>query len=584
MSGLEKYCIHCMRELGEDGVCHFCTENRTEQGSHQLKPGTKLGQGNYVIGDVLGEGGFGITYIGRDTNLLSLVAIKEYYPIELAERNRQDGLSVHVRTGVKDAKEHFASGMDKFLDEARILSRFAQIEGITKVHQFFRENNTAYFVMDYVDGVSIKDYVAQHGRLKSETVLEMVRKPILALQKVHESGLVHRDISADNLMVSVDGTLTLIDFGASRMTSTLDDRTRTTFYKPSFSALEQYSQKSLQGAWTDVYGLCATMYYMLSGELPPSATERVIEDCLKPLENISGVDISHALSKVICNGMAVDKNKRIQNMGQLYEALYGEKELSSTSVEKNFLEGIERGKSKKAEEKESLTARLFSLTHVARELDGIAQKRRQSLYRKRVKLVGIIAVCLCVAAGSVWGYMQLKSDNAEQAATSGQLKSSNAEQTAASGQHKEQSERKDTLKKTASQENTQKSTVDQAASQKEATTGKASGQEPEKKVSSTQKAVKQTNTTPKPSSTGKNTSKQKNTTKKAAKTVSSQKTSQSKKNTSTQKASKKTSAKNTTKQNATKKSATASKAKTDEKIMKLPDGGDGLDGDLDSMK
>lgn len=346
---------------------------------HSLPPGTFLDHENYRIEEVLGEGGFGTTYRGMDLNLRTPVAIKEY------------------------GRQNYGNGLEAFQREAQMLSGMRHIEGIVKVYNFFWENHTAYFVMDYVDGISLQEYVRQEGTIAPDTVLKMMRRPIMALQMMHKTGLIHRDISADNLMVSTDGRLILIDFGVARYASTLDGQTHTVFYKPGFSALELYSSKKKQGPWTDVYSICATMYYMMSGVCPVSAPDRVFEDSLVPLADLEGIGVSDELSDVIRKGMALYHRDRIQNMTQLYKYLYKE-ELPGNAGD--FLAGRRKsaidGHTEKSERR-TMYSRLLSLTRVKHELDDIEgrRKRRKNLFV--AKVTGMIfvlfltgAVCLTV--------------------------------------------------------------------------------------------------------------------------------------------------------------------------------------------
>lgn len=319
----QQRCMGCMRPLAWDGRCNCGFDRESSPSdSHFLPLGSSLKNGDYVVGRVLGRGGFGITYMGFDQNLMDRIAIKEYYPADLAGRDVSGGIcDVCAYVG---NEEVYQKGLDAFLREARILRQFSAMEGIVKVHNLFEENKTAYIIMEYVEGTSIKNYVQKYGKIEPERVIKMMEQPIRALQAVHEANQIHRDVSADNLMIGRNGKITLIDFGAARSSNIMDERTRTAICKQGYSALEQYSTEGKQGPWTDVYSICATMYYMLTGITPKSSTERVVDDMVVPLSQMDEIPLAQERKEAIMTGMEVMSSKRFQNMKMLYAALYGE--------------------------------------------------------------------------------------------------------------------------------------------------------------------------------------------------------------------------------------------------------------------
>ena len=330
-------CMGCMQPLNWDGRCLNCgfEKDKYPFDSHCLPLGTLLKNGDYMVGKVLGEGGFGITYIGFDRNLLNRVAIKEYYPTGFAGRDVSDGnYTLHVYG--REAESDYRKGLEAFLEEARILARFSGMEGIVNVRSLFEENGTAYIVMEYVDGISVKHYVQEHGRIAPDLVLQMMKQPMRALQAIHEEQLVHRDVSADNFMIGQNGKVTLIDFGAARYSNVLDERTRTMICKQGFSALEQYSKDGKQGPWTDVYSICATMYYMLTGIVPKNSTERIVDDTVVPLDQMKDIPLGIEKKRSIMTGMAVKRTDRFQNMEILYLAVYGKPLVSDTQNNRMF--------------------------------------------------------------------------------------------------------------------------------------------------------------------------------------------------------------------------------------------------------
>lgn len=399
LDGQER-CMGCMKPLNWDGRCNCGFDQKSyPSDSHYLPLGSFLENGNYMVGKVLGEGGFGITYIGLDSKLLSRVAIKEYYPAGFAGRDISNG-TYNVCAYASNEEEVYKKGLDAFLNEARILAQFSRMEGIVKVYRFFEENKTAYIVMEYVEGVSIKNYVQKYGRIKSELVLKMMEQPIRALQAVHEANLVHRDVSADNLMIGQNGKITLIDFGAARSSNMMDERTRTAICKQGFSALEQYSGTGKQGPWTDVYGICTTMYYMLTGIVPQNATERITDDEVVPLGKMDDILLGQDKKEALMTGMAVKSSERFQNMEALYSALYGK--LPESYIERDIVFPKEEKQDAPVEKVEP-DRKTNWLTALLGE--ALQNQRSRKSRQKRKKLFGRIvggAVAAIVLALIAW--------------------------------------------------------------------------------------------------------------------------------------------------------------------------------------
>ena len=252
-------CMKCMKELPEGSIrcasCGFDAEAHPAE-PHQLPYGSVL-NGRYMTGAVLGEGGFGVTYIGYELNLGIRIAIKEFYPYGFVNRDTTQSLSVR---SLATAEDFFRTGKEKFLAEARSLAQFMRLPGIVPVRDFFLENNTAYIVMDYIEGPSLKEYAKSlGGKIAPQELLEMMQPVIRSLIEVHQSGMIHRDISQDNILVDTEGTAWLIDFGAARDASPEGERTLSVTLKKGYSPEEQYRTHGEQGPWTDVYALCATI-------------------------------------------------------------------------------------------------------------------------------------------------------------------------------------------------------------------------------------------------------------------------------------------------------------------------------------
>ncbi len=318
-------CIGCMRPLREDGTCSFCGFKQEEYNPipRCLTPGTTLA-GRYVTGRVLGEGSFGITYMGWDKRMDIPVAIKEYFPSDMVSRDVICGSDNQVYLYENEKKKDYDRYLEKFLNEAKCLSQFNQVEGIVSVWDFFYENNTAYLVMQHVDGISVKAYVRKYGKISAKHVLEAMRPVLFALEQVHGAGIIHRDISPDNMMMTKKGSLVLIDFGAARLRNIDYTKTMTVMYKRGFSPEEQYRVKGKWGAYTDVYSICATMYFMMTGEAPVDSVIRALGDDMKSLVPMKDLDISVSQRRAVMKGLEVSARNRWQTVGELYGALFDE--------------------------------------------------------------------------------------------------------------------------------------------------------------------------------------------------------------------------------------------------------------------
>jgi serine/threonine protein kinase len=272
----KKYCINCFCILNaEVTICSRCKYTQVlEESPLYLKPPVRL-MDQYYVGRVLGHGGFAITYLAYDRNLGMLVAIKEYFPIEFATRDSED-LSVVPFIG--KAAELFQAGKDKFLKEARLLANFRS-PNIVKIRQYFTAYNTAYFVMEYLTGQTLNQYIKeQGGKLPFARVREILMLLLDALDEVHENAIFHRDIKPDNIYLTAKGDPILLDFGAARQSLSSQTTHLLSFLTPGFAAAEQYSTNGVQGPWTDIYSLAATVYYALTGVLPPVPSDRLLGD------------------------------------------------------------------------------------------------------------------------------------------------------------------------------------------------------------------------------------------------------------------------------------------------------------------
>ena len=311
---MQQYCYHCMRPLNGATVCPHCGNDNsiiTTAASYHLAPGTVLAN-RYRIGKVLGEGGFGITYIGLDTTLSKRVAVKEFYPSGIVGRTANSSNEVVV-VNAKD--NFFDKGVDKFLIEAKNVAAFSDEEGIVDVLDYFTENNTAYIVMEYLEGETLKSCLSTRGKFNAAELITLLMPVMRSLQFIHSKGIIHRDISPDNIMYTTKGKLKLMDFGSARY-FTNDRRTMSIILKKGYAPEEQYRQSSEQGPYTDIYALCATIYTCITGKTPVNSLDRIVKDNLTPPSQL-GVEISAACERALMHGLAPLAKNRPQNMGEL---------------------------------------------------------------------------------------------------------------------------------------------------------------------------------------------------------------------------------------------------------------------------
>lgn len=314
-------CPHCMEELGElnGNFCPFCGFNAAQNPQPpEALPRESILHGKYLIGDVLGRGGFGITYIGFDLSLESKVAIKEYYPSGSAMR--REGESSLYWNSTCASQTSRLGAYDDFLKEARKMARVDSIPSIVRVRETFLENETAYIVMDYVEGETLKTRLKRDGVLTYSACYAMLRPMMEDLQKVHQLGIIHRDISPDNIMIQKDGSVKLLDLGAAKDLSKKSDGQSQLVTKNGFSPAEQYMDSGKIGPWTDVYALCATIYYACYGKLVPQALERLDQDTLTfdlPAKEAIPQNVIETLKK----GLAIRAAERIQSVEELMQRL-----------------------------------------------------------------------------------------------------------------------------------------------------------------------------------------------------------------------------------------------------------------------
>lgn len=313
-------CLGCMNEydaaLDQCPLCGYVKGTAGKSKNH-LSPGTILID-RYLIGRCLGQGGFGITYIAWDQRLYKKVAIKEFMPTSLASRITGQ---MEITCYNEEAQERFQNGIRRMLDESRRLARFNDLESVVKVYDCFEANQTAYIIMELLDGENIKTILAQQGSFGLEETVKLMLPILQALREIHASGLIHRDISPDNIFVCKNGKVKLLDFGSARVASGSDDKSLSVILKPGYAPQEQYSSSAAQGPYTDVYAVCATIYKMLSGVTPIDSLERRSQhDELAPIETL--VAMPKHLAQTIDRGLAVEAQDRLQTIDPLLKAFF----------------------------------------------------------------------------------------------------------------------------------------------------------------------------------------------------------------------------------------------------------------------
>ena len=312
-------CMKCMHALAAgETVCPECGRpyGSVKAESFALKPGTIL-DGKYLVGEMLGQGGFGITYIGFDLLLEQKIAIKEYFPMSTGMVSRE-GRSTVVWSDAVMQKSGVEKGFDSFLKEARKMAKLRSIPSVVGVNSVFIQNETAYIVMDFIEGETLLKKLQREGPMDYGTCVSLMTPIMQALSEVHKHGIIHRDISPDNIMVQNDGRLILLDLGAAKDLDIQgkDGNVQSSqmVAKHGFSPVEQYGQAGKIGPWTDVYAMAATIYYCCTGVLPPSATDRMIEDTLTCRPRLTKEQFD-----VLAFCMNVLPQKRPQNMDALLQ-------------------------------------------------------------------------------------------------------------------------------------------------------------------------------------------------------------------------------------------------------------------------
>ena len=302
----QNYCEYCFQRLAGQ-YCPICIPKQNPVGT--LAVGEVLA-GRYIVGKILGKGGFGRTYLCLDTATNTRVAIKEYFPETLAHRDAGQKI---VRP--KQDPALYKKGEKKFYKEASLLARLKDIPGVVKVESFFMENNTAYFVMEYLVGNDLRNYFQKDPHPNENLIIYIGIEVLKSLRSLHQKSVLHRDIAPDNIFMCENGIPKLIDFGASRVTIGTISNSLSVILKPGFAPFEQYQTKGKQGPWTDIYALGATMYYLLKKRMPPDAVSRFNSDTI----DFSG--ISPYLGRILAKMMAIRVEDRYKSADEVLPEL-----------------------------------------------------------------------------------------------------------------------------------------------------------------------------------------------------------------------------------------------------------------------
>ena len=320
-----RLCISCMREKPDDRtVCPYCgfdSAGYTAENS-ALKPLTVL-NGKYIIGRVVGAGGFGITYTALDVILERRVAIKEFF-MRNGSMDRNTAKSNVVTSSVSDASDsrNREASQTKFEKEARTLAHLEHLEGIVSVYDYFHENSTSYIVMEYLDGQTLKQYVRECGHgLSFDEVMEKLTPVMKSLQKLHDKGVLHRDISPDNIMIRSDGSVVLFDFGGAKVYDETSGKSIVVLQKKGYTPYEQVVNEK-QGPYTDVYAMAATIYFCLCGKAPVEALKRAGQADPLEMPSNAGAPLTPRQEKVLLKALSVMPEDRYQSIRDFYEAFF----------------------------------------------------------------------------------------------------------------------------------------------------------------------------------------------------------------------------------------------------------------------
>lgn len=311
-------CFNCFHIKGNYTVCPYCgyVEGTQPNTLFQLKPGTIL-EKRYIIGETLGYGGFGITYRAYDTVLSIMVAIKEFYPAGLVSR-AEGNTKVSIFSGSRS--DDYKKMLGRFIEEARNMALFAKESDIVNVFAYFEGNGTAYIIMEYIEGILLKEYLKEHGRMQDKQACGYLRSLLTAIQKIHSKGIIHRDISPDNIFLTSSSQIKLFDFGAAKLQGSEDGKRLSVIVKTGYAPPEQYRSKGIQDNRVDLYAAGAVLYQMLTGERPMESLERLENDALARPSQL-GISIQPHVEKAVMKALSLNPESRFDSAAEFLHAL-----------------------------------------------------------------------------------------------------------------------------------------------------------------------------------------------------------------------------------------------------------------------
>lgn len=368
----------------------YNNHDEKSQSHGYLTSGTVL-SGKYRIEGILGHGGFGITYKAWDTVLENYVAIKEYYPASIANRG-VDGKSISVMT--QNDKKEFDEGVERFLREARDVSKFNSYNNIVSIHDFFEENDTAYMVMEYLEGKTLKEYMDDNNTIDESMQLHIAFSILEVLKTIHSKGIIHRDISPDNIFICSNFNIKLIDFGAAKNDTQNDARTVSVVLKKGYAPIEQYSAKSIVSPKVDIYAFGATMYYLLTRTMPVPSVDRVINDDLVEPKKLNP-NISDEWNKVILKCMQIKAEDRYNSAEEIQKDLMGK----GNDAEGKHDKQADIKKNDEEEKADILSEDVFIINSVDDDKSSIIKKSGNFFNDSNFKV--IIVVLLLIVVGAV---------------------------------------------------------------------------------------------------------------------------------------------------------------------------------------
>lgn len=371
---MNNICCNCFcQKPNSESICPVCGyENGSDKLKHPLAlpEGTVLA-GKYIVGRVLGQGGFGITYIAQDYHTREKVALKEFFPDTVALRSDQ----FSVMSFSDEKQEYFDYGKECFLSEAETLSRFIGNENICRIYSYFEENNTAYFAMEYIDGESLQSLLdSRGGRISFQEAVKIFLPVTNALSAVHAQGVIHRDISPDNIIITKNGGVKLLDFGAARYSLGDKSRSLDVVLKHGYAPKEQYTRHGRQGPFTDVYSLSATFYKAITGHTPPDSIDRLEEDNLIA-PSVFCSDIPERSEEALLKGLAVTVGERYQTVDALRADLVFQPQSAPAPVDPIVTDKQNDPKTKPDDQKENPPSAVIETNPAAKEKETPAKTR-----------------------------------------------------------------------------------------------------------------------------------------------------------------------------------------------------------------